>query len=215
MHIRQKQNWFELDGQLTIDQEKVMEMKTLLELTQANSGRFIPLGKGEFLALSREFRKQLDELTSFTEPLGQKRRMHPLASCALEGFTESGVQLTADSHWQEQLQRIRESRSFHSEVPTTLQAELREYQIEGFKWLARLKHWGVGACLADDMGLGKTVQSLGIILQEAPQGPSLVVAPTSVCMNWQEEIQPFRPHPAGGDLRRQRTATAARRSCPL
>ena len=193
VQIRQKQNWFELDGQLTVDQEKVLEIKTLLELTQANSGRFIPLGKGEFLALSREFRKQLDELTSFTEPLGQKRRMHPLASCALEGFTESGVQLTADSHWQEQLQRIRESRSFHSEVPTTLQAELREYQIEGFKWLARLKHWGVGACLADDMGLGKTIQSLGIILQEAPQGPSLVVAPTSVCMNWQEEIHRFAP----------------------
>jgi superfamily II DNA or RNA helicase len=193
VQIRQKQNWFELEGQLTIDQEKVMEMKTLLELTQANSGRFIPLGKGEFLALSREFRKQLEELTSFTEPLGQKRRMHPLASAALEGFTESGVQLTADSHWQDQLQRIRDSRSFHSDVPTTLQAELREYQVEGFKWLARLKHWGVGACLADDMGLGKTVQSLGIILQEAQQGPSLVVAPTSVCMNWQEEILRFAP----------------------
>ncbi|MEW6518237.1 MAG: DEAD/DEAH box helicase [Thermodesulfobacteriota bacterium] len=193
VQIRRKQNWFEVDGQLTIDQEKVMELKTLLELTQANSGRFIPLGKGEFLALSREFRKQLDELTSFTEPLGQKRRLHPLASCALEGFTESGIRVTADSNWQEQLQRIRDSRSFQSEVPTTLQAELREYQIEGFKWLARLKHWGVGACLADDMGLGKTVQSLGIILQEAPQGPSLVVAPTSVCLNWQEEIRRFAP----------------------
>jgi len=193
VHIRKRQNWFELDGQLIIDQEKVMEMKTLLELTQANSGRFIPLGKGEFLALSREFRKQLDELTAFTEAFGQKRRMHPLACSALEAFTESGIQLTADQQWHEQLQRIQESRSFHSEVPTTLQAELREYQIEGFKWLARLKHWGVGACLADDMGLGKTVQSLGIILQEAPHGPSLVVAPTSVCMNWQEEIRRFAP----------------------
>jgi SNF2 family DNA or RNA helicase len=43
------------------------------------------------------------------------------------------------------------------------------------------------------MGLGKTVQALGMILQEAPQGPSLVVAPTSVCMNWQEEILRFAP----------------------
>jgi superfamily II DNA or RNA helicase len=193
LHIRRKQNWFELDGQLAIDQDKVMEMKTLLELIQANSGRFIPLGKGEFLALSREFRKQLDELTSFSEAHGQLRRMHPLACCTLEGFTESGIQVTADQQWQEQLQRIRESRAFQSEVPTTLQAELREYQIEGFKWLARLKHWGVGACLADDMGLGKTVQTLGIILQEAPHGPSLVVAPTSVCMNWQEEVRRFAP----------------------
>ena len=193
LHIKQHENWFELDGHLDIDQGKVMEMKTLLELASAHSGRFIPLGKGEFLALSREFRKQLDELTTFTELHGQKRRIHPLASCILEGFTETGIQLTADRRWQEQLQRIRASRTYQSEVPTTLQAQLRDYQTEGFKWLSRLKQWGVGACLADDMGLGKTVQALGIILQEAPQGPSLVVAPTSVCMNWQEEICRFAP----------------------
>jgi superfamily II DNA or RNA helicase len=193
LHIKQHENWFELDGRLDIDQGKVLEMKTLLELAAGHTGRFIPLGKGEFLALSREFRKQLDELATFTELHGALRRIHPLASSVLEGFTESGIQVTADRRWQEQLQRIRASRTFQSEVPTTLQAQLRDYQVEGFQWLARLKHWGVGACLADDMGLGKTVQTLGIILQEAPHGPSLVVAPTSVCLNWQEEICRFAP----------------------
>jgi len=56
-----------------------------------------------------------------------------------------------------------------------------------------LSSWGAGACLADDMGLGKTLQALAVVLQRAPQGPTLVVAPTSVCMNWLAEINRFAP----------------------
>lgn len=59
--------------------------------------------------------------------------------------------------------------------------------------MCRLAQLGFGACLADDMGLGKTLQALGLILSRAQQGPSLVVAPTSVCMNWQAEIRRFAP----------------------
>jgi SNF2 family DNA or RNA helicase len=49
-----------------------------------------------------------------------------------------------------------QAQAAYPQLPSTLQAELRDYQLEGFEWLARLAHWGVGACLADDMGLGKT-----------------------------------------------------------
>ena len=52
---------------------------------------------------------------------------------------------------------------------------------------------GRAALLADDMGLGKTVQALALMLTRAPQGPALVLAPTSVCMNWMEEIVRFSP----------------------
>ncbi len=72
-------------------------------------------------------------------------------------------------------------------------ATLREYQIEGYTWLSRLSFWGVGACLADDMGLGKTIQVLAVILERAPNGPSLVIAPASVCLNWIDEIHRFAP----------------------
>ncbi|MCK5664595.1 MAG: hypothetical protein KAI17_13980, partial [Thiotrichaceae bacterium] len=78
-------------------------------------------------------------------------------------------------------------------LPSTLQGELRDYQLEGYQWMARLAHWGAGACLADDMGLGKTIQALGLILSRATQGPTLILAPTSVCMNWVEEAQHFAP----------------------
>ena len=78
-------------------------------------------------------------------------------------------------------------------MPSTLRAQLREYQAEGFRWAARLAAWGAGACLADDMGLGKTIQALAVAVSRAPNGPTLVVAPTSVCANWIDEARRFAP----------------------
>jgi SNF2 family DNA or RNA helicase len=78
-------------------------------------------------------------------------------------------------------------------VPAALQAQLRQYQADGFAWMARLAHAGLGACLADDMGLGKTVQTLALLLHRAELGPALVIAPTSVCGNWAAEATRFAP----------------------
>lgn len=82
--------------------------------------------------------------------------------------------------------------------PEGLQANLRSYQQYGYSWLAFLRRWGLGACLADDMGLGKTVQTLALILHEKEEsgrldGPVLVVCPTSVVSNWAREAQHFTP----------------------
>jgi SNF2 family DNA or RNA helicase len=114
------------------------------------------------------------------------------AALALAELTE-GMQLQSSAPWQEAMQRIGEALALRPEPPSTLQAQLRPYQLEGFRWLARLAHWGGGACLADDMGLGKTLQTLAVLLMRAPQGPALVIAPTSVCQNWVDEARRFAP----------------------
>jgi SNF2 family DNA or RNA helicase len=80
--------------------------------------------------------------------------------------------------------------------PAGLEATLRPYQQRGYSWLAFLRRWGLGACLADDMGLGKTVQTLALLLAERGtngKGPALVVCPTSVMGNWQREAERFTP----------------------
>uniref|UniRef100_A0A4W5LSI1 Helicase ATP-binding domain-containing protein n=1 Tax=Hucho hucho TaxID=62062 RepID=A0A4W5LSI1_9TELE len=92
-----------------------------------------------------------------------------------------------------QAARLQALASFQPQLPSTLQAQLRDYQQEGYEWMSRLAHWGVGACLADDMGLGKTVQTLALLLERAPHGPQLVVAPTSVALNWLSETARFAP----------------------
>ncbi|MFD0672802.1 DEAD/DEAH box helicase [Cohnella sp. GCM10027633] len=85
-------------------------------------------------------------------------------------------------------------------VPGSLRAELRHYQREGYSWLAFLRRFGLGACLADDMGLGKTVQFIAYLLHvkessdgEGAAAPALLVCPTSVLGNWQKELRRFAP----------------------
>lgn len=81
-------------------------------------------------------------------------------------------------------------------LPTTIKADLREYQMKGFSWLWFMYKYGLNGILADDMGLGKTLQALAI-LQKAKEVdgpmPTLVICPTSVVFNWEMEIQKFAP----------------------
>jgi SNF2 family DNA or RNA helicase len=153
------------------------------------------MGEGQFLALTQEFRNRLEELILYgtSQPGNETEvKIHPLAAIALEELTHQ-AQTNADKGWRQRLQAIAEAQEMTPKVPSTLKAELRDYQKEGFVWMSRLAHLGVGACLADDMGLGKTLQSITVILSLADAGPSLVVAPTSVCMNWAAEVQRFAP----------------------
>lgn len=81
-------------------------------------------------------------------------------------------------------------------VPEALQATLRNYQLQGLKWLNFLDDFNFGACLADDMGLGKTIQIISFILvQRSKQkhNTNLVVVPTSLLFNWQAEVSKFAP----------------------
>jgi SNF2 family DNA or RNA helicase len=190
-----RQNWFAMSGHLVLDQGQVIELKDLLSKLKNSPGRFVEIGDGQFIALTQEFRKRLEDINLYTDGFGDddgEVLVHPLAAIQLEKLT-SQVATETDAGWQAQIARIHDAQSYKPEVPSTLQAELRVYQREGYEWLARLARWGVGGCLADDMGLGKTLQSLAVILKLAVDGPSLVVAPTSVSTNWQSEVRRFTP----------------------
>jgi len=83
--------------------------------------------------------------------------------------------------------------------PAGLDGELRPYQKYGYSWLAFLRCWGMGACLADDMGLGKTIQTIALLMREKElngklAAPALLIAPTSVVTNWEREIGKFAPN---------------------
>nr|WP_262919802.1 DEAD/DEAH box helicase [Niabella hibiscisoli] len=81
-------------------------------------------------------------------------------------------------------------------APDGVNAVLRDYQHQGLNWLNWLDELNFGGCLADDMGLGKTLQIIAfIVLQRQKYGEvtNLVVAPTSLLFNWQEELDKFAP----------------------
>lgn len=87
-------------------------------------------------------------------------------------------------------------------LPEGILAELRQYQITGYKWLKTLAENDLGGILADDMGLGKTLQSIVYIASGVSKDRQatnqiehhyLVVCPTSLIYNWQDEIENFAP----------------------
>ncbi|WP_353941065.1 DEAD/DEAH box helicase [Streptomyces sp. HUAS MG91] len=122
-------------------------------------------------------------LTGSTEVDGRRVEVRPT------GWLEGLRDRLADPEGADPGQRI--------EQPAALAAELRDYQLRGLNWLARMTSLGLGACLADDMGLGKTITLIALHLhrQSAPEtaGPTLVVCPTSLMGNWQREIERFAP----------------------
>ncbi len=189
-------DWLTATGELKMNDELVLSMRQLLDLMESSSPHpgFLQLEDGQFLALTTKFQRQLEDLRSFSQPgKGDAVKIHPLAALAMEDLTET-PNAKIGAAWKKQLKRLRESSSAKPpHPPSTLQAELRPYQLEGYRWLRRLADWGMGACLADDMGLGKTVQTLALLLDRAKDGPALVVAPTSVAANWLEETMRFAP----------------------
>ena len=191
--IQQQRDWFSLSGELKLDSGEIVNMQRLLELTAGSRSKFIRLDENRFIALTDAFRKRLDDLRSYSEKHGKDQRLNALALPVIEEIAEEVGEFKGDAAWRKQVDRLRQAEQFQPRLPSTLQAELRDYQLEGFQWLSRLSAWGVGACLADDMGLGKTLQAIAVILARAGEGPTLVVAPTSVCFNWQNELARFAP----------------------
>ncbi|MYT75592.1 MULTISPECIES: DEAD/DEAH box helicase [unclassified Streptomyces] len=122
-------------------------------------------------------------LTGSTELDGRRVEVRPT------GWLEGLRDRLADPEGTDPAERI--------EQPAALAAELRDYQLRGLNWLARMTSLGLGACLADDMGLGKTITLIALHLHrqtgDGTAGPTLVVCPTSLMGNWQREIEKFAP----------------------
>ncbi|APU60602.1 SNF2 helicase associated domain-containing protein [Clostridium botulinum] len=100
--------------------------------------------------------------------------------------------------FKELVNSIRDIKDIDYDVPKSLQSIMRPYQRFGFKWFKTLANCGFGGILADEMGLGKTLQTIAFIKSEVEENknkpmPSLVVCPTSLVYNWEDEIKKFQP----------------------
>lgn len=194
IQLKDRAGWFDIEGEVKIDERRTLSIAELLQQVGKSSSRFIRLGSSDFLALTESLRRQLARLESIS--VKERGEMHIPAgnACLLTNALQGGELQVSGMEGAEALsERIHQSFSLRPQTPRGLDATLRDYQLEGFRWMKRLDSWGAGACLADDMGLGKTVQTIALLLSKATEGPSLVVAPTSVVSNWMTEIERFAP----------------------
>ncbi|MBO4663177.1 MAG: hypothetical protein J5663_02050 [Bacteroidaceae bacterium] len=186
--------WFEVEGEVRIDENTVLSMSKLLDLVNKSKSNYIRLENGDFVALGDALRRQLSTINSISARDKGNIRISPFSAALLDDSTLDGViKFDVDDYVRKYRRRILDSSEYSPAVSKELKAELRPYQLDGYQWIARLNSWGAGALLADDMGLGKTIQSIAFFLLKADEGPTLVVAPASVAPNWMSELEKFAP----------------------
>lgn len=115
-------------------------------------------------------------------------------------FEDKRLQLHKDRDFTALTEKILNPAVTEYKVPDEIQADLRPYQVTGYKWLRTLAEHELGGILADDMGLGKTLQSIVFIAsailenkKQASKPHCLIVCPTSLTYNWLDEIENFAP----------------------
>ena len=110
--------------------------------------------------------------------------------------TVSNTQITKNSEYKKIVNGLdKENGEDDIKIPASVENVLRYYQKNGYKWLKTLDNYNFGGILADDMGLGKTVQMLSIIAgyveENEERRASIVICPSSLTLNWQNEAQKF------------------------
>jgi len=155
--------------------------------------------RGQWVQVSaEEIRAALDLWKKKGENQATVRQLVRLALGADDGPAGLEVHGVQADGWIGELLEHLDGKAAFAELaaPTGFHGTLRPYQTRGYSWLAFLRRWGFGACLADDMGLGKTIQTLALLQREREAGerrPALLVCPTSVVGNWKKEAERFTP----------------------
>ncbi len=207
--VKQEIDWFDL--RVVFDVEGLTLSKEQIRSLVAARGGYVRMDDGTWMRL--EIKLNDDERDAVTklglDPYdlsGETHRMH-----ALQLADPRAAEVFDPQAWAKIKERTAEIQiDVQPDVPSTLQATLRPYQVEGFHFLAYLAVNGFGGILADDMGLGKTIQSITYVLwlreewarnhsgkgkgkKKEPTPPVLIVCPKSVLDVWAGETEKFAP----------------------
>lgn len=157
--------------------------------------KYYRLKSGAFINLMTED-KQIDELRDLLS-IGEvtednKIAFSQTAVMEVDELLPHTQRITRDAGYKQLLEDLKNPDKTNWELPNGMEDILRPYQITGYRWLCSLAHYGMGGILADDMGLGKTLQTITYVLAN-PGTRTLIVCPTSLVYNWQDEFSKFAP----------------------
>ena len=157
--------------------------------------KYYRLKSGAFVNLMTED-KQIDELRDLLS-IGEvtednKIAFSQTAVMEVDELLPHTQRITRDAGYKQLLEDLKNPDKPNWELPNGMEDILRPYQITGYRWLCSLAHYGMGGILADDMGLGKTLQTITYVLAN-PGTRTLIVCPTSLAYNWQDEFSKFAP----------------------
>jgi non-specific serine/threonine protein kinase len=193
--ISSNTDWFDAKVDIVFGDQKVSvaEVKKAL----ANKQQFVQLNDGTLGILPEEWLKKYSLLFRVGEGKTDKLKLSRYHLSVIDELYETRNEEELTIELEEKYQRIRDFNDIREiEAPTQLQFILRPYQVAGYQWLNYLHEVNWGGILADDMGLGKTVQALSFIqhyFETYQSVKALVVCPTTLIYNWENEIKKFTP----------------------
>ena len=188
-------DWFDAKIDIQFGEQKV----TVADVKKAlsNNQHYVQLGDGSLGILPEEWLKKYALLFKVGEGKATNIKLNKYQFSVIEDLYEKRDEEELVFQLEEKYEKLREAHGIPQiEPPQHLQPVLRPYQVFGFQWLNYLNDVRWGGILADDMGLGKTIQALSFLQHHREQNESLkalVVCPTTLMYNWENEIKKFTP----------------------
>ncbi len=195
IYISSQTDWFDAKVEIFFGDQKitVADVKKAL----ANKQQFVPLQDGSLGILPEEWIKKYSLLFRVGEGKSEKMKLSRYHFSVIEELYENRDEEELFFQLEERYEKLKDFSSIDPvEAPKHLQDTLRPYQTSGFQWLNYLHNVKWGGILADDMGLGKTIQALSFIHHIKETNGTLkvlVVCPTTLMYNWENEIKKFTP----------------------
>lgn len=191
-----------LELELKTDDFPMDELASILQAYREHK-KYYRMRNGNFLHLDET---GLNDLSMFIDTLNIKPKELESGTLKTSSYralsldhtlqNASHLKIEKDSNFRELVSDLHNVKDSLYEVPHGLKQILRNYQKEGYRWLKTMAHYGFGGILADDMGIGKTIQVITLLEDARIQGnnlPSIVICPSSLLLNWSNEIQKFAP----------------------
>jgi non-specific serine/threonine protein kinase len=195
IYISNGVDWFDARVDIVFGDQQV----TISELKKAlqNQQSFVQLPDGTLGVLPDEWIKKYSLLFRIGENKQEKLRLSKYHISIIDELYENRDENEIQIELEEKYEKLREFKRIREiQAPENLRTILRPYQKSGFEWLNFLNEVGWGGILADDMGLGKTIQALSFLQYLREKNGSLfalVVCPTTLMYNWENELKKFTP----------------------
>jgi hypothetical protein len=195
VRISSGMDWFDARVDISFGDQHVRigDIKKALAAKQT----FIPLSDGSLGILPEEWIQKYSLLFKVGEGQGKELRLSKYHFSVIDELYSQRDEEELHVELEEKFDKLRRFRQIKAlDAPEHLQPVLRPYQTTGFHWLNFLHETGCGGILADDMGLGKTIQALTMLhhyRQEYGYLKAIVVCPTTLLYNWENEIKKFTP----------------------
>ena len=194
--ISSNTDWFDAKIEIQFGEQKV----TVEDVKKAlvNKQQFVQLQDGTLGILPEEWIKKYSLLFRVGDGKAGNMKLSKYHFSVIEELYLQRDEEELFFKLEEKYERLKGNHSIKEvPAPAHLKSILRPYQESGFQWLNYLREVQWGGILADDMGLGKTIQALSFIhhlKEEQGSLKALVVCPTTLMFNWQNEIKKFTPN---------------------